>query len=124
MGVLQGQQIACMPHACLLIIAELSDPIVLVRHRTELLCWRPAGAKFGWNTAWQTMMNELAPHTKDGSYARPTYTFSSEIGTAQFPVSACSRFCGCHHYAALGASACAHSAAWCCLVRPAQGCML
>ena len=32
------------------------------------------------------MMNELAPHTKDGSYARPTYTFSSAIGTAESPV--------------------------------------
>ena len=45
------------------------------------------GAKAGWNLAWQTMMNELAPHTKDGSYARPTYTFSTAIGTPEFPVS-------------------------------------
>lgn len=45
-----------------------------------------AGAKAGWNFAWQTMMQELAPQTKDGSYARPNYKFKGAIGSAEFPV--------------------------------------
>ena len=35
------------------------------------------GAKGGWRLTWQTMMKELAPQTKDGAYARPTYQFNS-----------------------------------------------
>lgn len=46
-----------------------------------------AGAKTGWRTAWQIMMRELAPQTKDGGYSRPQYTFTSQIGDANFPVS-------------------------------------
>ena len=45
-----------------------------------------AGAKAGWNFAWQTMMSELAPQAKDGSYTRPTYKFNAAIGSLDFPV--------------------------------------
>ncbi|BDA40825.1 Glutathione S-transferase omega-like 2 [Coccomyxa sp. Obi] len=43
------------------------------------------GAKTGWNFAWETMMKELAPQTKDGSYARPTYNLKGVIGSPEFP---------------------------------------
>ncbi|KAK9809858.1 hypothetical protein WJX72_000438 [[Myrmecia] bisecta] len=43
------------------------------------------GAKTGWRLAWETMMRELAPQTADGSYSRPTATFTSRIGSAGFP---------------------------------------
>ena len=46
-----------------------------------------AGAKYGWRLAWETMMKELAPQTKDGSYARPTYNLKGVIGSPDFPVS-------------------------------------
>ena len=32
-------------------------------------------------------MKELAPQTKDGSYARPTYNLKGVIGSSEFPVS-------------------------------------
>ena len=32
-------------------------------------------------------MKELAPQDKDGSYSRPSYTFTSTIGDDTFPVS-------------------------------------
>ena len=32
-------------------------------------------------------MKELAPQDKDGSYSRPSYTFTSKIGNDTFPVS-------------------------------------
>ena len=32
-------------------------------------------------------MKELAPQTKDGSYARPTYNLKGVIGSPEFPVS-------------------------------------
>jgi hypothetical protein len=44
------------------------------------------GAKMGWHFAWETMMKELAPQTKDGSYARPTYNLKGVIGSPEFPV--------------------------------------
>ena len=47
----------------------------------------PAGAKYGWRLAWETMMKELAPQTKDGSYARPTYNLKGVVGSPEFPVS-------------------------------------
>ena len=31
-------------------------------------------------------MKELAPQTKDGSYARPTYNLKGVIGSPEFPV--------------------------------------
>ncbi len=46
-----------------------------------------AGAKTAWKFAWETMMKELAPQTKDGSYARPTYNLKGFIGSPEFPVS-------------------------------------
>eukprot|EP00884_Botryococcus_braunii_P007595 jgi/Botrbrau1/16837/Bobra.150_2s0061.1 len=39
------------------------------------------GAKAGWYLAWQTMMKELAPQQRDGSYSRPKYSFNNCIGT-------------------------------------------
>ncbi|CAL5225669.1 g8532 [Coccomyxa viridis] len=44
------------------------------------------GAKYGWRLAWETMMKELAPQTKDGSYARPTYNLKGVVGSPEFPV--------------------------------------
>lgn len=44
------------------------------------------GAKAGWNLAWQTMVKELAPQDKTGSYSRPGYAFDNKIGSPQFPV--------------------------------------
>ena len=32
-------------------------------------------------------MKELAPQTKDGSYARPTYNLKGVLGNPEFPVS-------------------------------------
>jgi hypothetical protein len=37
--------------------------------------------------AWQTMVKELAPQDKTGSYNRPVYAFDNKIGSPQFPVS-------------------------------------
>ena len=45
------------------------------------------GAKGGWRLAWQTMMKELAPQTKDGAYARPSYQFNT--GSMPAPLKAC-----------------------------------
>lgn len=39
-------------------------------------------AKFGWRTAWTVLMTELAPQSKDGQYARPTYSFQGQLGSA------------------------------------------
>jgi len=46
------------------------------------------GVKGGWKLAWETMMRELAPQSKDGEYTRPTYSFAGRISSspgAQFP---------------------------------------
>ncbi len=43
------------------------------------------GVKTGWRLAWTTLMRELAPQSKDGDYVRPSYGFTGEIGTAEFP---------------------------------------
>ena len=48
-----------------------------------------AAVKFGWRLAWQVMVRELAPQTKDGQYSRPQYAFDEVIGTGEFPVGAC-----------------------------------
>ena len=42
-------------------------------------------AKQGWKFVWKRMMAELAPQDKAGEYKRPSYTFSGEIGTPEFP---------------------------------------
>ena len=34
------------------------------------------GVKTGWRLAWATLMRELAPQSKDGDYARPSYGFT------------------------------------------------
>uniref|UniRef100_A0A7S0WJ40 GST C-terminal domain-containing protein n=1 Tax=Chlamydomonas leiostraca TaxID=1034604 RepID=A0A7S0WJ40_9CHLO len=44
-----------------------------------------AGVKTGWRFAWQTMVKELAPQSKDGAYKRPSYKFTGRVGDAQFP---------------------------------------
>ena len=49
-------------------------------------CALVAGAKGGWQLLWRTFMQELAPQSADGDYVRPSYTFNSRIGDAQFPV--------------------------------------
>lgn len=46
-----------------------------------------AGVKEGWRLAWQTMVRELAPQSKDGAYTRPSYAFGGKLDTPQFPVS-------------------------------------
>lgn len=38
-------------------------------------------------------MKELAPQTKDGSYARPIYNLKGVIGSPEFPVSHPSQLC-------------------------------
>ena len=46
------------------------------------------GVKAGWRTAWQTMMTELAPQSRDGEYQRPKYAFDGAIAEdpkARFP---------------------------------------
>lgn len=43
-------------------------------------------AKFGWRTAWQTLMTELAPQSKDGQYKRPSYSFQGRLGSPEFPL--------------------------------------
>ncbi len=48
-----------------------------------------AGVKEGWRLAWQTMVRELAPQSKDGAYTRPSYAFGGKLDTPQFPVSTC-----------------------------------
>jgi putative glutathione S-transferase len=45
-----------------------------------------SGVKEGWKTAWQTMVRELAPQSRDGAYKRPSYSFTGRIGDSQFPV--------------------------------------
>jgi len=42
------------------------------------------GVKAGWRAAWQTMMTELAPQSRDGEYQRPKYAFDGAI--AEDPV--------------------------------------
>ena len=49
-------------------------------------CAHAAGAKGGWQLLWRTFMQELAPQSAEGDYVRPSYTFNSRIGDAQFPV--------------------------------------
>ncbi|KAL6755645.1 putative glutathione S-transferase [Haematococcus lacustris] len=41
--------------------------------------------KQGWRLAWQIMVRELAPQSKDGAYKRPSYKFTGRIGTPEFP---------------------------------------
>lgn len=36
--------------------------------------------------AWLTLMRELAPQSKDGEFARPSYAFAASIGDPGFPV--------------------------------------
>ena len=46
------------------------------------------GVKAGWRAAWQTMMTELAPQSRDGEYQRPKYAFDGAIAEdpkARFP---------------------------------------
>lgn len=43
-------------------------------------------AKYGWRTAWQTLMTELAPQSKDGTYQRPSYSFQGRVGSPEFPL--------------------------------------
>jgi putative glutathione S-transferase len=43
------------------------------------------GVKETWRFAWSRMMAELAPQKKDGSYARPAYTFDGVLGSKEFP---------------------------------------
>lgn len=42
--------------------------------------------KVGWRLAWQLMVRELAPQTKDGQYSRPQNAFDEVIGSDEFPV--------------------------------------
>lgn len=60
---------------------------VLFYHKVMSNVLTLSGAKTGWTFAWETMMKELAPQTKDGSYARPTYNLKGVIGSPEFPVS-------------------------------------
>ena len=54
---------------------------------TSLTRWRRAlGAKTTWRTLWKTFMQELAPQSKDGEYARPSYDLRGRIGSPEFPV--------------------------------------
>jgi putative glutathione S-transferase len=53
------------------------------------------GVKAGWKLAWQTMVTELAPQSKDGEYRRPTYAFADAIEedpNAKFPATAGGRY--------------------------------
>ncbi|KAL4457697.1 hypothetical protein ABPG75_012562 [Micractinium tetrahymenae] len=43
-------------------------------------------AKYGWRTAWKTLMTELAPQSKDGTYQRPQYSFQGRIGSPELPL--------------------------------------
>ena len=46
------------------------------------------GVKAGWKAAWQTMVTELAPQSRDGEYQRPKYAFDGAIAEdpkAKFP---------------------------------------
>ena len=46
------------------------------------------GVKAGWKAAWQTMVTELAPQSRDGEYRRPKYAFDGAIAEdpkAKFP---------------------------------------
>jgi hypothetical protein len=62
--------------------------------RKHVIACITAGAKTGWNLAWQTMVKELAPQDKTGSYNRPGYAFDNKIGSPQFPVSDAGRELG------------------------------
>lgn len=44
------------------------------------------GAKTGWRLAWETMVRELAPQDRSGSYTRPANAFNERIGAPGFPV--------------------------------------
>lgn len=45
-----------------------------------------AGARTGWQLAWSTMVRELAPQDKSGTYTRPGYSFNDKIGGPAHPV--------------------------------------
>ena len=45
-----------------------------------------SGVKTSWRFAWERMMAELAPQSKDGAYKRPKYAFGGSIGSSNFPV--------------------------------------
>lgn len=84
------KQAAVRPRPCTLHITLMQPS----RHCQMLLLLlplsaeTPPGAKAGWNLAWQTMVKELAPQDKGGSYNRPGYAFDNRIGgSPQFPVS-------------------------------------
>lgn len=66
-------------HSLSLSVATCTSPLLTAHF--------PSGAKAGWNLAWQTMVKELAPQDKTGSYNRPGYAFDNKIGSPQFPVS-------------------------------------
>jgi hypothetical protein len=46
-----------------------------------------AGARAAARAAWVTAVKELAPQDAKGAYARPSYAFAGEVGSAEFPVS-------------------------------------
>ena len=51
--------------------------------------------KAAWKTAWQTMVTELAPQSRDGEYRRPKYAFDGKVendANARFPVAAGGRY--------------------------------
>lgn len=56
------------------------------------------GVKESWRFAWTTLVRELAPQSKDGSYKRPQYTFSGKIGTPAFPVGGSATFGPVQHW--------------------------
>ena len=46
------------------------------------------GVKAGWRAAWQAMVTELAPQSRDGDYERPRYTFDGVLSDdpgSEFP---------------------------------------
>ncbi len=42
-------------------------------------------AKESWKFIWTRMMTELAPQDKTGSYTRPSYSFTGQLGSSEFP---------------------------------------
>ena len=39
----------------------------------------------GWKFAWTTLMRELAPQSKDGTYVRPSYAFQVRTESPVYP---------------------------------------
>ena len=51
--------------------------------------------KAAWRAAWQTMVTELAPQSRDGEYRRPSYAFDGKVeddANARFPVAGGGRY--------------------------------